>query len=101
MGCKEAVMAWLKIQIPAEDVAKGLHTHLQEKFQMVTRMGRAKDVAMFGPRDPGGDYICYFSPGCLPLVGDFLRARGAVECAAPSPEEVSLLAGDAEALRSV
>ena len=92
-------MAWLKIQISAEDVAKGLHTHLQDKFRMVTgRMGGAKGVAMFGPRDPAGDYVCYFSPGCLPLVGDFLRARGAVECAAPSAGEVSLLAGDAGAL---
>ena len=92
-------MAWLKVTISAEDVAKGLHTHLQEKFQMVTgRMRGAKDVAMFGPRDPAGEYVCYFSPGCLPLVGDFLKARGAVECAAPSSHEVRLLAGDAEAL---
>ena len=46
-------MAWLKVTISAEDVAKGLHTHLQEKFQMVTgRMRGAKDVAMFGPRTP-------------------------------------------------
>ncbi len=92
-------MAWLKIQLSAEDVAKGLHTHLQEKFQMVTGRMRAKDVAMFGPADPGGDYVCYFSPGCLPLVGDFLRARGAVECAAPGAGEVKLLAGDPEALK--
>lgn len=92
-------MAWLKVKISAEDVAKGLHTHLQEKFQMATgRMRGAKDVAMFGPRDPAGDYVCYFSPGCLPLVGDFLKARGAVECAAPSSQEVRLLVGDAEAL---
>jgi hypothetical protein len=54
---------------------------------------------MFGPRDPAGEYVCYFSPGCLPLVGDFLKARGAVECAAPSIHDVRLLAGDAEALK--
>jgi len=94
-------MAWLKVEISAEDVAKGLHTHLQEKFQMVTgRMRGAKDVAMFGPRDPAGPYVCYFSPGCAPLVGDFLKARGAVECAAPAFETVCLLAGDADALKS-
>jgi hypothetical protein len=91
-------MAWLKVTIAPEDVAKGLHTHLQEKFQAVTgRMRGAKDVAMFGPRDLTGDYVCYFTPGCLPLVGDFLKARGAVECGAPPRSEVCLLAGDAEA----
>lgn len=94
-------MAWLKIQISAEDVAKGLHTHLQEKFQMVTgRMRGAKDVAMFGPRDPAGPYVCYFSPACAPLVGDFLKARGAVECPAPAVETVCLLAGDPDALKN-
>jgi hypothetical protein len=92
-------MTWLKVTIPAEDVAKGLHTHLQQKFQMVTsRMRGAKDVAMFGPLDATGDYVCYFSPGSVPLVGDFLKARGAVECEAPLKRDVCLMAGDAEAL---
>jgi hypothetical protein len=92
-------MPWLKVTIAAEDVAKGLHLHLQEKFQMVAgRMRGARDVAMLGPRDAAGAYVCYFTPGCLPLVGDFLRARGAVECDAPLRSEVCLLAGDAEAL---
>jgi hypothetical protein len=92
-------MTWLKVSIPAEDVAKGLHTHLQQKFQMVTsRMRGAKDVAMFGPQDATGDYVCYFSPGSVPLVGDFLKARGATECEAPLRSEVCLLAGDAEAM---
>ena len=92
-------MTWLKVQIGAEDVARGLHAHLQEKFQMVTgRMRGAKDIAMFGPKDPAGDYVCYFSPACLPLVGDFLKARGAVECEAPLRSEVCLLAGSPEAL---
>ena len=95
-------MAWLKVTISAEDVAKGLHTHLQEKFQAVTgRMRGAKDVAMFGPKDPAGPYICYFSPGCVPLVGGFLQARGAVACEAPARGEVQLLVGDAEALNQL
>jgi hypothetical protein len=92
-------MTWLKVTISADDVAKGLHTHLKEKFQMVTsRMRGAKGVAMFGPQDAAGEYVCYFSPASVPLVGDFLKARGAMECEAPRRSEVCLLAGDAEAL---
>jgi hypothetical protein len=88
-------MTWLKILIPAEDVARGLHTHLQDKFRMATgRMRGAKDLAMFGPLEGAADHVCYFSPACLPLVGDFLRMRGAVECEAPRRGEVVLLAGD-------
>ncbi|MDR3670204.1 MAG: hypothetical protein P4L36_05135 [Holophaga sp.] len=91
-------MAWLKVTITPEDVAQGRHTHLQEKFQAVTmRMRGAKGVAMFGPSDPAGPYVCYFTPACAPLVGDFLKTRGAVECEAPLRSEVRLLAGDAEA----
>jgi hypothetical protein len=92
-------MAWLKVTIAPEDVAKGLHTHLQEKFQSVAmRMRGAKGVAMFGPLEGAAEYVCYFSPGCAPLVGDFLKSRGAIECEAPSKDEVRLLAGDADAL---
>jgi hypothetical protein len=92
-------MAWLKVTIAPEEVAQGRHTHLQEKFQMVTmRMRGAKGVAMFGPRDASGAYVCYFSPASVPLVGDFLKTRGAVECEAPSRSDVVLLAGDAEAM---
>ena len=92
-------MAWLKVTIAPEEVAQGRHTHLQEKFQMVTmRMRGAKGVAMFGPRDASGPYVCYFSPASVPLVGDFLKARGATECEAPAKDEVRLLAGDADAL---
>jgi hypothetical protein len=95
-------MPWLKVQIAAEDVARGLHTHLQEKFAMVTgRMRGAKDIAMFGPSDPAGDWVCYFSPACAPLVGDFLKARGAVECEAPPRSEVRLLAGDPGAVEAL
>ena len=92
-------MAWLKVILSAEDVAHGRHTHLQEKFQMVAmRMRGAKDVAMFGPKAQDGEYAIFFTPACAPLVGDFLKARGAVECEAPARDQVALLAGAPEAL---
>jgi hypothetical protein len=35
-------MAWLKVTIAPEEVAQGRHTHLQEKFQMVTMRMRGE-----------------------------------------------------------
>ena len=87
-------MAWLNVTVSAEDVAQGRGAHIQEKFRAALgRLRMAKDVAMFGAEAAGGAAIFYFSPGCEPLLGDFLRAMGAVDCPPPLKGDVALLAG--------
>jgi len=87
-------MAWLSVTVPAEDVAKGRGAHIQEKFtSALGRLRLAKDVAMFGAEAADGATTFYFSPGCEPMLGGFLRAMGAEDCPPPAKAGVVLLAG--------
>jgi hypothetical protein len=65
------------------------------------RAGRPRDMAVFVRHESEGRLHCevraYFSPASAPVAS----AEGAAPCDRPSPEGLSLLAGDPEAWRAL
>ncbi len=84
------------------EIAAGMHIQLQVAFEaMFKASGTPKEAAMFGNRSIENDYSYYFPPGASRFFSTVMTGFGARECPEPALESVSLLVGNADAVKSL
>ena len=94
-------MHWQKIALSSGRVADGEHMKIQSQFEkLFIALAGPKEMALFGSRMAVNDrefVTMYFSPKCFPNASGLTTPYSAVECSAPSEEDVALLVGHTDA----
>ncbi|SRR6266851_4903673 len=95
-----AMETWYKVELSEGDVNQRKNVALFDAFKVLFLVnGAPADAAMFSKVDEQPPYVYFFTPGSFKFAEGLLHRYGATECPKPMVHQVSLEAGNSDAIK--